>query len=335
MKRKKEFILNFFYFLIVIIGFANKELKAENSITLFIIKPPREISWKSPSSITWTAFKSRVSSDFHSIGHTMIHLQCDATPSSLPVNEVTGATDIEHSMDKDLLFKEGIGMGVFFYDYPGTLNSEKFVWREVFQSSEMYQRLATLKALLNPLSCQRAAQYLKEYKELGIFKHFGLSFNPRKKEGAGCTSFAASFFDVVGILTAGIKKAWTLNVKVQEKLIGRPLINQYIDSNDLLFSSEAKHWAHENEKSRPLLVYDTQFLYSWIQNIWQKGANAFPKYYFIDQINFKKWQKKIFISIRAPGTPNGWEDVYVSNGVMSLLIDARSTPTPQENIWIP
>lgn len=335
MKSVKKVLLKFFYFFAAFILFANRELKAENSITLFIIKPPREISWKSPSTITWTAFKSRVSSDFHSIGHAMIHLQCDATPTSTPVNEVTGATDIEHSMDKDLLFKQGIGMGVFFYDYPGTLNSEKFVWREVFQASEMYQRLATLKALLNPLSCQRAAQYLREYKESGVFKHFGLSFTPRKKEGAGCTSFAASFFDVVGLLTDEIKKAWTLHVNVQEKLIGRPLINQYIESDDLLFSSEAKHWAYPNEKSRSLLVYDTQFLYSWIQNIWQKKEKAFPNNYSLDQMNFRKWHKRIFISIRAPGTPNGWEDVYVSNGVMSLLIDARSAPTPQENIWIP
>ncbi|MEI7441163.1 MAG: hypothetical protein WCK43_05960, partial [bacterium] len=104
MKSVKKVLLKFFYFFAAFTLFANRELKAENSITLFIIKPPREISWKSPSTITWTAFKSRVSSDFHSIGHTMIHLQCDATPSSTPVNEVTGATDIEHSMDKDLLF---------------------------------------------------------------------------------------------------------------------------------------------------------------------------------------------------------------------------------------
>lgn len=309
-------------------------LFAENSITLLIIKPPRNISWESPKSITWTAFKSRVKSDFHSIGHVMIQLQCDATQESVAINEVTGVTDIVHSMDKDLLFEEGIGMGVFFFDYPGMLNSEKYVWREAYQASEMYQRLATVKALINQESCKRASQYLKEYKELEIYKHFGLSFNPRKKEGAGCTSFAASFFEIAGILTPDIKNAWSLNLNVPENLIGRPFNDQFIETSSLLFGSESKHWARSDEKSRPLLVYDPQFLYSWVENIWKKSQNNFPPNYFIDQKNLKKWNKRIWIEIQAPGTPEGWEEVYVSNGVMSLLIDARKTPTPSESIWI-
>jgi hypothetical protein len=322
------------FYLFYIFLFCEKLIYAENSITLFIIKPPREISWESPRSITWTAFKSRVNSDFHSIGHTMIQLQCDKTKESAEINEVTGMTDIDHSLDKELLFEKGIGMGVFFYDYPGTLNSEKFVWREVFQSSEMYERLATLKALLNPKSCHRLAQYLKEYKEFDVYKHFGLSLSPRKKEGAGCTSFAASFFEVAGLLSSEIKKAWTLDVHVQESLIGRPLIDQFIESTQLLYGSKAKSWAKENEKNWPILVYDTQFLYRWIKKIWQKGKKSFPENYFVDETNFQKWHKKIWISIRAPGTTEGWEDVYVSNGVMSLLIDGRNTLTPEENIWV-
>ena len=309
-------------------------LCAENSITLLIIKPPREISWESPRSITWTAFKSRVKSDFHSIGHAMVQIQCDPTQENEAVNEVTGVTDVVHSMDKDLLFEEGIGMGVFFFDYPGMLNSEKYVWREVFQASEMYHRLATIKALINVESCKRASRYLKEYKELEIYKHFGLSFNPRKKEGAGCTSFAASFFEVAGILTPEIKNAWSLKVEVQEKLIGRPFNSQFIETSDLLFGSDAKKWADQTEKSRPLLVFDTQFLYSWVKKIWEKGENNFPLDYFIDQKNFRKWNKRIWIEVQAPGTPEGWEEVYVSNGFMSLLIDARKTPTPNESIWL-
>jgi hypothetical protein len=326
--------LRFFYFLFFFIFFNLRNIHSENSLTLFIIKPPREISWESPRSITWTAFKSRVSSDFHSIGHTMIQLRCEKTRESSEVNEVTGMTDIDHSLDKELLFEKGIGMGVFFYDYPGTLNSEKFVWREVSQASEMHERLATLKALLNPSSCHRLAQYLSEYKKFGVYRHFGLSLSPRKKEGAGCTSFAASFFDVAGLLNSEIKKAWTLDVYVQENLIGRPLIDQFIESTQLLYGSKAKSWAKENEKSWPLLVYDTQFLYRWIKKIWEKGSKKFPQNYFIDQKNYQKWHKKIWISLRAPGTQEGWQDVYVSNGVMSLLIDGRSVATPEESIWI-
>jgi hypothetical protein len=202
----------------------------------------------------------------------MVHLQCEANQNNPAINEVTGMTDVDHSLDKELLFEKGIGMGVFFYKYPGTLNSEKFVWREVFQASEMYQRLATIKAILNLKSCLRLAQYLKEYKEFGIYKNFGLSLNPRKREGAGCTSFAASFFDVAGLLSLEIKSAWTLFLKVPEKLIGSPLTNQYIKSTRLLYGRESKHWATDHEKSWSLLVYDTQFLYSWIEKIWLKDG---------------------------------------------------------------
>ena len=85
-----------------------QNLKAENSLSLYVITPPRKISWKSPSSLTWTAFKSAVKSDFHSIGHAMVHLQCDATPVTSAVDEQTGATSLENPDDKDLLFKNGI-----------------------------------------------------------------------------------------------------------------------------------------------------------------------------------------------------------------------------------
>ncbi len=322
------------YFLILFFIAIQKNLFSENSLTLFIIKAPRNISWETPSSITWTAFKSRVNSDFHSIGHAMIHLQCDSDKEKPAFNEATGMTDIEHSMDKDLLFKKGTGLGVFFYDYPGMMNSEKYVWREVYQASEMYQRLATLKVLLSLENCQRLTQYLKEYKELKIYKHFGLSFNPRKKEGAGCTSFAASFFEVAGLLSNEIKKSWTLNLNVQENLIGHPFNNKFIETSSLLFGSEAQHWAQISEKNRPLLVYDPQFLYSWIETIWKKGEKFFPKNYFLDKESLNKWHKRIWISLRAPGTQEGWKDYYVSNGVMSLLIDARNFQTPQESIWI-
>ena len=64
------------------------------------------------------------------------------------------------------------------------------------------------------------------------------------------------------------------------------------------------------------------------------SIKKFPQNYFIDQKNYQKWHKKIWISLRAPGTQEGWQDVYVSNGVMSLLIDGRSVATPEESIWI-
>jgi hypothetical protein len=311
-----------------------QNLKAENSLSLYVITPPRKISWKSPSSLTWTAFKSAVKSDFHSIGHAMIHLQCDTTSTTPAVNEQTGATSLENPDDKDLLFKNGIGMGLLFYDFPGELNSYKYVSRQLEIASEMQNRLSTFKSLINESTCQRLSIYLKEYKEKRLDTHYGLSLKPRSTEGAGCTAFAASFFELAGLLSPEIKKSWSLSLNVQEKLIGDPILDQHVPLNDILFGEEGTAWAKGNEASRSLIVYDTQFFDQWIRKIWNMGSKKFPTGYSIDRTNYKQWHKKIWIEIQAPGTPNGWEEAYVSNGVVSLQFDARSIPTPQDNIWV-
>ena len=328
LKKFSSFLFCCAFFLVI------QNVKAENSLSLYVITPPREISWKSPSSLTWSAFKNAVKSDFHSIGHAMIHLQCDPTQNSAAVNEQTGATSIENSDDKDLLFQNGIGMGLLFYDFPGELNSYKYVSRQLEIASEMLNRLSTFKALINESSCQKLATYLKEYKEKKLDSHYGLSLNPRKAEGAGCTAFAASFFELAGLLNPDIKKSWSLHLNVQEKLIGDPISDQHVPLNNILFGEEGSAWATKNEASRPLTVYDTQLFDHWIRKIWNMGSEKFPIGYSIDRVNYKKWHKKIWGEIQAPGTPNGWEEVYISNGVVSLQFDARLVPTPEENIWL-
>lgn len=306
---------------------------AENSLTLYIIPPPREISWKSPSSAMWDAFGTAIKSTYHSIGHVTAHVKCDEWNGRPPVNELTGATSDEDN-ERDMIFNQGSGMGILFYDFKGHLESYSDIWKDLHIGKEMENRLSTLRFLVNPESCHRMKQYIDEYREQRLGEHYGLYLRPRHREGAGCTAFASSVAEVGGVLTPEIKKAWSTTVLVPEKFIGRPVTNREVPAKTIMFSNEAKRWAYPSEAHRSLFFYDTQFMWAWLKKIWDKGPNNFPKGYSKDAYNYKLWHQKIFVTIPAPGTDSGFEDVYVSNGVMSLLIDSRNLPTPTESIWI-
>jgi hypothetical protein len=325
-------ILQFFFCFLFLLS--SNLLKAENSLTLFVATPPKKLSWKSPSSLLWSTIKSGFKSNFFSIGHAMIDLQCDATKDSGPVNEQTGVTSKQGSDDKDLIVDDGIGMGILFHTFEGELNTREFVKKRLELASELQNRLSTFKILVNEKTCQRLATYLREYKEKGIDSRYGLSLRPRRAEGSGCTAFGASFFEVAGFLSSEIKKAWSVEVDVQESLIGDPSLNKKISIDEILFSEKGQSWAKNGEPSRHLLVYDTQLFDQWIRKIWNNRSKGLPAGYSIDQKTYKKWHKRIWIEVQAPGTPEGWEEANVSNGVVSLQFDARSIPTPIDNIWI-
>jgi hypothetical protein len=312
----------------------SSQLKAENSLTLFVATPPKKLSWKNPSSLLWSTLRSGFKSNFFSIGHAMIHLQCDSTKNSIAVNETTGVTSTEDSDDKDLVIEDGIGMGILFHTFEGELNSPSYVMKRLEMASELQNRLSTFKILVNEKTCQRLATYIKEYKEKRVDSRYGLSLRPRRAEGSGCTAFGASFFEIAGFLTSEIKKAWSVEINVQESLIGEPSANKKVSIDEILFSEKGQSWAKNGEPSRHLVVYDTQLFDQWIRKIWNNRSKSLPTGYSVDQKNYKKWHKRIWIEVQAPGTPEGWEEANVSNGVVSLQYDARSIPTPEESIWI-
>ena len=309
-------------------------LEAENSLTLFVATPPKKLSWKSPSSLMWSTVKSGFKSNFFSIGHAMIHLRCDATKESLAIDEQTGATSTESSDDKDLVLDDGIGLGVLFHTFDGELNTREYVTKRLRMASDLQNRLSTFKILINEKTCQKLSTYLKEYRLKKVDSRYGLSLVPRKAEGSGCTAFGASFFELAGFLNSEIKKAWSIEIDVQESLIGDPYSNKKISVNEILFGEKGQSWAKGGEASRHLLVYDTQLFDQWIRKIWNNRQRGLPSGYSVDQENYKKWHKRIWIEVQAPGTPEGWEQAYVSNGVVSLQYDARNLSTPEENIWL-
>jgi hypothetical protein len=264
----------------------------------------------------------------------MIHLQCEATKESMAIDEQTGATSTESSDDKDLVLEEGIGLGVLFHTFEGELNSREYVNKRLRMASDLENRLSTFKILINQKTCQKLATYLKEYKVKRVDSRYGLSLVPRKAEGSGCTAFGASFFELIGFLNSEIKKSWSVEIDVPESLIGEPNSNRKVSVNEILFGEKGKSWAKVNEPSRHLLVYDTQLIDQWIRKIWNNRQKGLPKGYSVDQENYKKWHKRIWIEVQAPGTPEGWEEAYVSNGVVSLQYDAQNLSTPEENIWL-
>ncbi len=261
--------------------------------------------------------------------------QCDEWQGSKSVDELTGATSQDGQSEKDMLFNQGTGLGIMFYDFKGRLEKYSDVWENLMLGRELEKRLVTARFLINPASCHRTKKYLNEYRSKNLGDHYGLYLRPRHQEGAGCTAFASSVLEIAGILNADIKSAWSKEVRVQEKYIGHPVADRTVKVNTLLFSSEAKKWATLNEPHRKLFFYDTQFMYSWLKKIWDAGMKGkWPKGYAKDEQNYKQWHQKIWVTIPAPGTIDGWEDVYVSNGVMSIVADMRILPTPTENFWL-
>jgi|GEM_PF-857216 len=299
----------------------------DNSVTLYVIPPPNKLSWDSPRDITKTALLSSLNSGFHPIGHVTVKVECSFKGQN--ISFWTGMTSsVDNPSDNDLLLRDKLGLGIFYYAYQGYLESGAEIQTDVLKAKEEINRLFTLKFLINDQHCERIQNYFNEYKANQVDKIYGLVYRPRFREGAGCTAYAVSFLEVAGLMEAEFLLYWSKNVRVPTDLIGD--VGKEIPITQLLTASLSSRWAKENEDHRKLHFYDTSFFYEWAKDI--NKLKRLPAGISRDEEAKNEWHKYVRTKKPAPGRDPD-RHLTRSNGFFGLIIDRREWIASDEPLW--
>jgi hypothetical protein len=260
-----------------------------HELTLYFIPSPFGLSWASPKSITTTTILNHITFKNRNIGHVIVEIKTNDE------HILTGMTgDVSES--KKLLFWEGIGLGMLFYNYHGRLEKKEELLKELpIQANQ--KRLNFINFKISAETSKRLIQYLNEYKQRRCEVRYGLPNKPLLAEGGGCSAFAVSFLEVAGLLFEEFKTSWSYQIKVPEVLIGSPISQKKINFLKIFLRHE---WAYENESHRNIFFWDPDTIYHWVQNK-------------LDQA--KPHQRDVRF------------------GVPGLIYETQNIPTPKIPIW--
>ena len=234
-------------------------------LVLYTMPPPGSLDWSSPRSLVFgAAVANRLTFTHvkhkHTFGHVFIELRGPDGQS-----EFAGSTTAPDApSDADFITKHGYGLGVFFANFRGALDTRESLVPQI-ADREKSGRLGFITFKLNRAQYNRLTTFLKEYKERGYDKIYNGLNRPREGLGAGCSAFGIAFLEVGGFHRPMFAKQWVVSVRLPEQLIGGPLTGRKVSLTKTLMS----RWAREDEPHRVLSLYDPDLMFKWITRMHQ------------------------------------------------------------------
>lgn len=287
------------WLLFIFFIFSTSSLSAAE-LEFYFYRSPYGLEWDSPKKLLISTIENYMSGEAHIIGHVHIKLSCSSTAS--PV--YSGMTMADSSEEGKLLLEDQVGLGIMFHNFKGKLEDSNEVEREVGQEVPT-GRLNILRLKISETTCERLKTYYHDYKINDYGKNYGLTNRPLNKEGAGCTAFAFSYFQLAGFSDIEEFQKWSRQMRVPESLIGGGSTGRRIDLLEILFSPDSKRWANQNEPGRDIVFWDADLMYSWVDKLWNSKRK---------NIKYKKFMrgksKGIYMDLSEIYTPDGeiWEN---------------------------
>ena len=276
-----------------------------NHLTLFFFPSPYDFSWKSPQKLARSVMKNTFyPTKFllrHSLGHVSTEVKCDDG-----FHHLSGMTTALKNEDRDLLFKEKIGLGVMFYPMKGKLQDSSEVQKDL-DDRYLKGKMNWLTHKISRKTCERLKKYIQSYKNENLDEVYGLVFNPRKKEGAGCSAFGISMLEVAGLMTDEFKTEFSHRLFINHNLDGFTKDGEKVSFFKILGGlGGSRKWAKNKDTGRELFFWRPNLMYNWAQN----------KIKIIRRRNLRNYK------IETRGKTQG------------LVIDATRQPTPSEEIFL-
>lgn len=246
----------------------------KNEFEILIYRAPSPLDWTSPGALTRSAFWntwSTVGNRYypHPISHMNIQLRCGHGESTF---RGMAGTKPSFNYLKDFVFGYA-GMETLLRPTKGRFytNNEILAWLPTLKSLG-YVR--SLKLALNDVQCERLQTYLEEYEEMGFHQIYGgLASDPFKGEGAGCSAFAMSFLETLGLLGEEFN-LWKRTLKIPQRLITTTQTSSESGFVSFMTGSEGS-WAMESEPHLSVSFWDPELAFDWIKDGWQKlGADV-------------------------------------------------------------
>ena len=241
-------------------------------LTLYTIPAPSEINWTSPNTLLRGAVANNLTTQHkgakRAIGHVFIQLKHEGRGELI----LTGSsTQKDADNSKDLVLKEGYGLGILFHGIPGRLEKTQDLLDEIpdrFKSG----KISYIRFLLNDATYDRLKTYLEVYTKRGYGNIYNGLNRPREGLGAGCSAFGIGFLEVAGLMHPTWRERWPVRVRIPMELIG----GTYNSSNKVSVWSivKARRWAEAHEPHMLLELYEPVYIHQWILEEWRKEFQA-------------------------------------------------------------
>jgi hypothetical protein len=257
--------------LVILMGICSSSLPVlAQELTLYSMCPPRSMNWSSPRSLLFATAGNKLTFQHmkhkHSIGHVFIELK-NGEERMLTGSVPTGDSN---ARNKQMLFKEGAGLGILFADMPGCLEPSEGLLSELPDRYES-GRVAFVVFKISQATYDRLKAFIKEYKERGYDQIYNGLNEPRRGLGAGCGTFGMACLEIAGLLHPTWQKIWYRHIDIAERLIGGKLGGgKKVAITSVLL---AGRWNRDEEPVRRLDLCDPDLVYKWINGVYDQQVD--------------------------------------------------------------
>ncbi len=225
---------------------------------LHFIHSPHGISWRSPSALALSALANIISGETLFPGHSIGHVHVELKARDLKKRFFTSITIDNQNQYYDVLVKKRIGFGILFHRFKGRLESPEEIQASL-NLAQRQRRLQTLRLAISAEAFARAEEYLTQLLQIKNSLQYGFPCEPRKREGAGCTAFAMSFLEVMGVSLPDFSQ-WQQTIHVPLDLIGEGF--RKVSLLETVASPRAFSWG-KPEESQTLRFWDPDLMFHW------------------------------------------------------------------------
>lgn len=268
-------------------------------LVVYSMPSPVRYNWKSPHTLFISYLENLLKPiEYQEHKHPMGHMLIELKDSSRHI--MAGAIPLDPRQLKRAVLQEKQGLGSLFTRYTGTLETMEENQHQL-NDRYPYGDIAYIRILISQPMFERLWGYLEEYKSRGYDTIYNGNNRPREGAGAGCSAFAVSFLEVGRLLDSRILAEWQVNLKIQERLIGRPEKEKRIPIWKMAFT---QRWAKEGKHSyQSIYYYEPNAVYKWIK---QKNEQPDASLEYTPECRDQ-----------APG----------------IVLDRRHYPIPDEPVW--
>lgn len=234
-------------------------------VTLYAIKSPKVLDWTTPRSLLMSTLKSyaRVGAH-HKIGHAYLGFKCDGQREIL-----SGMTSGPGFGAKQSLFQDKVGMSVILIDNPGHFQDHNESLNDIENFSDTY-RINSLSVEITNEQCLKMQEWHQTFSSQDKFIYGGVDKRPLKGEGAGCSAYAMSFFEVADIDFAFFNQEFLRTIFIPQNLLGGD-IGKGKDVKIKTILKERTLLNREDSGDLKVELYDPNDMFFWIQDEWLRA----------------------------------------------------------------
>jgi hypothetical protein len=219
------------------------------------------LGWQNPKSLLTDTLWHHILQDDAPIGHFYIEFKSELPWTNGVTHVLTGMSRKNANISTLKVMRERVGLGTFFHDFPGKLDSGRLAQKELLKVQKK-NRLRSIKVDLTPERIHLLFDELNEWIRHGSHLHYGGGHQILKGEGSGCAEMGAHFLN----LALGIRatpKEWIRSVYAPRGLVGGPRTGLRVGITRIFL--EGSSWAKDENDGILYSTPDMELTWDWME----------------------------------------------------------------------